>query len=63
MFRHLSRDTEEIIREHELGGSGEDDELADRDANEMAYYIQVKVMDFMKMIDRLKEMSFQKIRV
>jgi DNA-directed RNA polymerase beta' subunit len=62
LFKHLARDTEEIIREHELGGSGEDDELMDRDANELAYYIQVKVMDFLKMIEKLKEMSFQKIK-
>lgn len=62
MFKHLSRDTEEIIRENELGGSGDDDELVDRDANEMAYYIQVKVMDFLKMIERLKEMSMAKIK-
>ena len=63
MFKHLARDTEDIIRENEMNnGSGDEDELADRAANEIAYYIQVKVMDFLKMIERLKEMSFSKIK-
>lgn len=41
LFKHLIRDTEEIIREHELGnGSGEEDqEMLEREANEIAYYI------------------------
>lgn len=41
LFKHIARDTEEIIREHELGqASGEEDQdILERDANELAYYI------------------------
>lgn len=30
--------------------------MMDRDANEIAYYIQIKVLDFIKMIEKLREM-------
>lgn len=64
MFKHLARDTEDLIREQELGqGSGEEDQdLIDRDASEIAYYIQVKIMDFLKMIEKLRELTFDKTK-
>lgn len=41
VFKHLAQDTSELIREHELGqASGEEDQdLFDRDPNEIAFYI------------------------
>ena len=60
MFKHIARDTEEIIREHELGqASGDDDqEFIENDAAQIAQYIQVKVMDFIRMIEKLRDMTF-----
>jgi hypothetical protein len=33
----------------------------DRDANEIAYYIQIKVLDFIKMIEKLRNQVFDKL--
>ena len=34
----------------------------DRDANEIAYYIQIKVLDFIKMIEKLRNQVFDKLK-
>lgn len=62
LFKHLTRDTEEMIKEHELGqGSDDSQEIMDRDANEIAYYIQIKVLDFIKMIEKLRDLVVEKL--